>query len=144
MSTDLSEKQTSANNENNNKNNNVDDSVKITKEFEENVINYVKIDDIIRKKDKELKQLKLLKKNNEKFILKYLDTVGEKVIEITDGKLRKNKSETKKSLSIAAITNIIKEKIKDQKIIEEILNDVNNKREKVVHVNLKRTKKKTK
>ena len=49
------------------------DDVKVPKEFQENVVKFVKIDDLIRKKQEELSELKKQKKPCEEFILKYLD-----------------------------------------------------------------------
>lgn len=120
------------------------DDIKITKEFQENVIKFVKLDDLIRKKKQEVSELSDQKKPCEEFILKYLDNVNENVIEITDGKLRKNKSETKAALKQDVIKNAINEKIADPKIVEEILNLMEMKRPLNTHVNLKRTAKRNK
>lgn len=115
------------------------DSVNVTKEFQENVIKFVKIDDLIRKKTTELAELKSQKKPIETFILKYLDQVNETVVEITNGKLRKNKSETKSGLTVDIIKEAIEKKIKDPKIVEEILKSMEDMRPKATRVNLKRT-----
>jgi hypothetical protein len=115
------------------------DSVNVTKEFQENVIKFVKIDDLIRKKTTELAELKSQKKPIETFILKYLDQVNETVVEITNGKLRKNKSETKAGLTIDIIKEAIEKKVKDPKIVEEILKSMEDLRPKATRVNLKRT-----
>lgn len=115
------------------------DSVNVTKEFQENVIKFVKIDDLIRKKTTELAELKSQKKPIENFILKYLDQVNETVVEITNGKLRKNKSETKSGLTVDIIKEAIEKKIKDPKVVEEILKNMEDMRPKATRVNLKRT-----
>ena len=67
----------------------------ITEEFKEVVVNYVKTDDDIRKKMAEIKDLKDEKKEYETFILEYMDKINENVINISDGKLRMNRSKTK-------------------------------------------------
>ena len=64
----------------------------ITEEFVEVVKNWVTIDDEIRKKTAEIKELKDEKKEFETFILEYMGKVNESVISISDGKLRRNKS----------------------------------------------------
>lgn len=115
------------------------DKVKISKEFQENVVKFVKLDDLIRKKQKEICDLKEQKKPCEQFILKFLDQIEENVIEITNGKLRKNKSETKAALSQDVIKNAISEKIKDSKTVEDILSLMDTLRPLNTHVNLKRT-----
>ena len=67
----------------------------VTEEFVEVVKNWVKIDDEIRKKNQEVKELKDERKEFEIFIIEYMDKINENVINISDGKLRKNKSASK-------------------------------------------------
>jgi len=113
--------------------------VQITKEFQENVIKYVKIHDLINKKNEELRELKKMKKPCEDFILKYLDKFDVNYVEVTDGKLRKNKSENKVPLSQDIIKDAISKKVSDPKIVEEILKSIE-KRPTKTAVNIKRTK----
>jgi hypothetical protein len=120
------------------------DDVKISKEFQENVVKFVKLDDLIRKKQKEASELKKQRKPCEDYILKYLDNVDQTTVEITDGKLRKNKSETKKALNQEIIKATLTEKLKDPLDIQEILKMMEAKRPLNVHVNLKRTGKRQK
>jgi hypothetical protein len=115
------------------------EELKISKEFQENVKKFIHLDDLMRKKQEEITELKKLKKPCEKFILKYLDDIDENVIEITDGKLRKNKSETKSLLTQDIIKNAILEKIKDPLLVESILKSMEEKRPLNIHTNLKRT-----
>ena len=115
------------------------DQVKVSKEFQENVVKFVKLDDLMRKKQQEMSELREQRKPCEQYILKYLDNVNENVIEITNGKLRKNKSETKAAVSQDVMKVAISEKIKDPKIVEEILKLMEEKRPMNTHVNLKRT-----
>lgn len=114
-------------------------SIQITKELQENVVKYVKYDDLIRKKQQELADLKDQKKPCEEYILKYLDQINLNVIDITEGKLRVNKSETKKQLSQDIIKGAIAEKVADPLIVEEILKLMETKRPLNTHTNLKRT-----
>lgn len=115
------------------------EQLKVSKEFQENVIKYIKLDDLIRKKEKEMKELKTQRKPCEEFILKYLDNVGENIIEVTGGKLIRNKSETKQKLSNDIIKEAITDKIIDPKKVEEIIELMETMRPKNVRVNLKRT-----
>lgn len=115
------------------------DQMKITKEFQENVVKFVKLDDLMRKKQEEMTELRKKRKPCEDYILKYLDNVKENVIEITDGKLRKNKSETKQALSQDMIKAAIMDKVKDPQIVEDILKNMEEKRPLNTHVNIKRT-----
>lgn len=115
------------------------DKVKISKEFQENVVKFVKLDDLVRKKQSEMADLKEQRKPCEQYILKYLDKIEESTIAITNGKLRKNKSETKSALSQDVIKSAIEEKVKDVKLVDEILNLMETMRPTNTHVNLKRT-----
>lgn len=117
--------------------------VKITKEFQENVIKYIKLDDAIKKKQEEISELKKQRVPCEKNILKFLEDNDENVIDVTDGKLRKNKSTTKQKLTEDIIKSAIGQYEKDPKIVEEILKAMDVKRPEVTHVNLKRTGKRT-
>ena len=112
---------------------------KVSKEFKEKVVKYVKIDDLIRKKEQEIRELKEQRKPCESFILEYLDKVGETTIELSSGKLRKNKSETKIPLSQEIIRDAISEKVKDDNEVEAIIALMDTLRPKNVRVNLKRT-----
>jgi hypothetical protein len=113
--------------------------VPISKEFQENVVKFVKLDDLIRKKRTELTELTDQKKPCEAYILKYLDDIGENVIDITNGKLRKNRSETKATLTQDVIKKALSEKILDGSVIEDIIKSMEEKRPTNTHVNIKRT-----
>ncbi|ARF09446.1 hypothetical protein Indivirus_1_69 [Indivirus ILV1] len=113
--------------------------VKITKEFQENVIKYIKLDDAIKKKQEEIAELKKQRTPCEKEILKFLEDNDENVIDITDGKLRKNKSTTKQKLTEDIIKSAISQYEKDPSVVEEIIKAMDAKRPDVTHVNLKRT-----
>jgi len=116
-----------------------DNDPKITKEFHENVIKYVKLDDLIRKKESEIRELKNSKKPCEKFILDHLDKLGENIIEITNGKLRKNKAETKVPLTVDIIKDTLIDKLTNPELVDEIMKTMDKSRPKTVRVNLKRT-----
>jgi hypothetical protein len=115
------------------------EQLRISKEFQENVIKYIKLDDLIRKKEKEMRELKSQRKPCEDFIIKYLDKVGENIIEVTNGKLIRNKSETKVPLNQDIIKEAITDKVVDPKVVEEIIALMDSLRPKSVRVNLKRT-----
>jgi len=112
---------------------------KITKEFHENVIKYVKLDDLIRKKEAEIRELKNSKKPCEKFILDHLDKLGENIIEITNGKLRKNKAESKVPLTADIIKDTLLDKLANAELVDELMKTMDKSRPKMVRVNLKRT-----
>ena len=112
-----------------------------TQELAEKVKSYVKNDDRIRELQTELRKLNAEKKAAEMDILKHLERLGESNINITGGKLRINQYESKGSLAEDVIREAIEEKVKDPKIIEMILEKINEKRvaNAKIQVSLKRT-----
>lgn len=115
------------------------EKLNVSKEFEENVIKYVKYDNQIRKKTQEIKELKSQRKPCEDFILEYLDKIGQNTIDITGGKLRRNKSETKTSINSDVIKKSLQEKISNPKDVEDILKIMEKNRPLRTSINLKRT-----
>jgi hypothetical protein len=121
----------------------------ISNDFKEKIINYIKVDDLIRKKQDEIKELKDKKDEAEEFILKFLDKSDSTFVNIPGGKLIKNQSETKAPLKIEIIKEAIVESIKKEKLVEndevnkKLLDDIIDlmevKRGKVNRINLKRT-----
>lgn len=110
-------------------------------EFVEKVKQYVKNDDRIRELQNELKALNSAKKAAENEVLKHLERLGETGIDITGGKLRKNQYESKEGLKEDLIKEALGEKISDPKIVEAILEKINEKRVAgaKVQISLKRT-----
>ena len=121
----------------------------MSNEFKENVIIYIKCDDLIRKRMQEIKDLKASRKPCEEFIIKYLQEKDAPFVNCKDGKLIKNKSESKGGLKIDIIKSAITEGIKSEKLTDDevravditskIMNIMESKRPKVVRVNIKRT-----
>ena len=113
--------------------------VPISKEFQENVIKFVKLDDLMKKKQQEMGELREQKKPCEQFILKYLETINEEEVGITNGKLRKNKSETKAAMNQEALKLALTKKIADPKLVDEILKEMEEARPLNTKVSLART-----
>jgi len=113
---------------------------KISQEFITNVKKYLEIDDLLKDIKEKTKKLTTDKKNHEEFILDYLKSIDEKVIDVQDGKLRKNitKSQTplKKELIQKTLVNIMGDNIKATEITDQILKS----RPVIERVTLKRTK----
>jgi hypothetical protein len=85
-----------------------DNEEEISDEFKEKVVNYVNLDDLIKKKQTEIKELNKKKKVFEEYIIKYLDVVEESVIDLGHGKIKKNKKVSKCALTQPIIkTSII-------------------------------------
>lgn len=129
-------------------------NVKTSKEFDNTVREYLKLNLEIEELQGIMKEKKKKRKPHEENILKYLKAVGEKVVEVTNKKLdekskktiltkfrlRKNKSETKKKIDSTIIKESIMEKVKDAKMVAEILKLMESKRVTVTNVNLKVTR----
>ena len=117
-----------------------DSQDKITEEFVEVVKNWVKLDDEIRDYNDKVKDLKNERKEYETYILEYMDKINENVINITGGKLRKNKSQTKAPLKEESIQTALYEITKDNERSNQMTKYIMENRPSVERVNLKRTR----
>ena len=124
-----------------NENNNEEDNgnYELKDEFREKVVSYVKSDDKIRELQKLIKEQQKLKKDSEEAILRHLERLGESMINISGGKIRKNQYESKGALKKEFIKDSILDKIKDLKVVEDILAKIEDKRENKINISLKRT-----
>lgn len=93
------------------------------------VAEYVETDNKVRELQEQVKNLNNKKKAAEGEIMLYLEKCGETCVGITGGKLRLNKYESKGGLKEDIIKESILEKVKDPKIVESILETINEKRE---------------
>jgi hypothetical protein len=113
---------------------------KISKEFVESVKRYLEVDDKLKEIKEKTKNLNTEKKQKEEFILNYLQTIDEKVIDVADGKLRRNISKTqaplKKETIQKALIDIVGDANKATAMTEQIIKS----RPTVERVTLKRTK----
>ena len=116
----------------------------ITEEFKEVVVNWVKIDDDIRSLNQKIKDLKDEKKEFEVFILEYMNTINESTINISDGKLRLNRSKTKAPLKEENIQSALLDITKDSNKALELTKYIFQSRPLTERVNLKRTKNRVK
>jgi hypothetical protein len=116
------------------------DKKKVSPEFVDNVKKYLTADDKIRELREQNKKLIQEKKQREEFILNYLQQVDEKMIDVPDGKLRRNVSKTqaplKKETIHKALTDIMGDATKALDITDKIIKS----RPTVERVTLKRTK----
>lgn len=115
-------------------------SAEVTEEFVEVVKSWVTIDDEIRKKTAEIKELKNERKEFETFILEYMGKINENVISISDGKLRRNKSNTKGGLKQETIQSALLDITQDTSKAMEMTKYIMENRPTTERVNLKRTK----
>jgi hypothetical protein len=113
---------------------------KITKEFKNNVKQWVDIDDTIRELRIKVKELTQEKKANEDFILNFLDSVDEKSVGIQDGKLSRTVSQTKAPLKKDNIHKALVEITGDTNKAMSMTEHIIKSRQTVERVNLKRTR----
>jgi len=113
---------------------------KVTEEFVEIVKSWVKLDDEIREYSSKVKELKTERKDYETYILEYMNKINENVINITGGKIRKNKCTTKVPLKEECIQNALFEITKDDEKSKQMTKYIMKNRPSVERVNLKRTR----
>ncbi len=114
-------------------------SKKVTKEFQEMVVNWVTIDDEVRELQAKMKELKEEKKQYEGFILEFLESVDEKMIQISDGNLRRNVSKTKGPLKPELIQTALTDLTKNKDTAMQMTKYIMEKRPVTERINLKRT-----
>jgi hypothetical protein len=105
-------------------------------ELMEKIIKYIKIDDSIKDKQKEVREqmkvLKTQKEEMEKYIITYLESINEEYVKLGEtGKLTKTVSQTKgaikpDNIKVSIFDELKKEKIADEKINELLTNIVDN------------------
>ena len=114
----------------------------VSPEFVNIVKKYLEVDDKIKENRELNKKLTADKKEKEDFILNYLQSIEESVIDVRDGKLRRNISKTqaplKKEMIQKTLTEIVGDAIKAQAMTDQIVKS----RPMVERVTLKRTKNK--
>ena len=113
---------------------------KVSQEFVQNVKKYLEVDDKIRELKEQNKKLIADKKQKEDFILNYLQQVDEKMIDVPDGKLRRNVSKTQAPLKKETIHKALSEIMGDATKALEITDKIIKSRPIVERVTLKRTK----
>ena len=118
------------------------DKKTVSPEFINTVKKYLEIDDKLKEYREIIKKMTSDKKEREDFILNYLQTIEESVIDVRDGKLRRNISKTqaplKKEQIYKTLTEIVGDSIKAQTMTDQIIKS----RPIVERVTLKRTKNK--
>jgi hypothetical protein len=112
----------------------------VSKEFVNAVKKYLEVDDLLREIKEKTKNLNADKKTNEEFILDYLKSIDEKVIDVQDGKLRRNVSKTQVSLKKDIIQKALVDIIGDLNKATDITDQIIKSRPFVEKITLKRTK----
>ncbi len=123
---------------------NKNEKKKVSKEFVEAVKKYLEVDDKLREIKEKTKNLNTEKKTREEFILNYLQTIDEKVIDVADGKLRRNISKTQAPLKKETIQKALAEIVGDANKATAMTEQIIKSRPTVERVTLKRTKNRVK
>ena len=112
----------------------------VSSEFVQSVKKYLDIDNQLRDIKEKTKTLTLEKKENEGFILEYLQSINEKEIGVVDGRLTRNVSKSqlplKKEYIQKALVEITGDAIKAQSMADHIIKN----RPTVERISLKRIK----
>jgi hypothetical protein len=115
-----------------------DDEKEIDPEFTENVIKYIRFDDIIRDKKKEIKDITKLKQSCEKYILTKLEEYGENKIEFNQGKIIKKDVISKGGIKPDYIKNALNATSINLDIVEKIIEMIEKNRK--IKINKKLTR----
>jgi hypothetical protein len=110
----------------------------VSKEFVNTVKKYIEIDDKLKYIKKQLKVLNGDKKEHENYILDYLQSIEENIIDIPDGKLKRNINKTQSPLKKEFIQKVLAEIIGDSNKATLIMEEINNSRPMVERISLKR------
>ena len=113
---------------------------KVSKEFVEAVKKYLDVDDKLRDIKEKTKNLNAEKKLKEEFILEYLQNIDEKVIDVADGKLRRNISKTQAPLKKETIQKALVDIVGDANKATSMTDQIIKSRPTIERITLKRTK----
>lgn len=113
---------------------------KVSAEFVTAVKKYLEVDDKLKEIKEKTKILNLEKKEKEEFILDYLQTLDEKVIDVPNGKLKRNVSKTQAPLKKETIQKALAELIGDANKATTMTEQIIKSRPIIERVTLKRTK----
>jgi len=112
----------------------------VSKEFVESVKKYIDIDDKLKILKTQTKLLTGDKKEHENYILNYLHSIEENVIDIAGGKLRRNISKTQSPLKKELIQKTLLDIVGDNNKATAMTDQIINSRPMVERITLKRTK----
>ena len=113
---------------------------KVSPEFVQSVKKYLEVDDKLREYKEQTKLLSKEKKSQEEFILSYLARIEENILDVPNGKLKRNVSKTqaplKKETICKALTEVVGDSVKATTLTEHIIKS----RPIVERITLKRTR----
>jgi len=116
------------------------DKKKISNEFVQNVKKWLEIDDTIKEIRTKTKILTGEKKEREQYILDYLQSIDEKVVDVPNGKLRRNVSKSQAPFKKETIQQALAEITGDITKAAAMTDHIIKSRPVVQRVTLKRTR----
>jgi len=87
---------------------------KVSDEFKQKIVRWVKLDDDLRKIRETTKEINDEKKQAEEYILAYLENIGEKEVGINDGKLTRHVTKSQEPLKKENIQKALNDIVKDE------------------------------
>jgi hypothetical protein len=112
---------------------------KISEEFKQKIVQWVKLDDDLKKIRETVKEINDEKKQNEEYILAYMENMEEKEIGITGGKISRHVSKLPEPLKKENIQKALTEVIKDENKARALTDHIINSRKTKEKISLKRT-----
>jgi len=112
---------------------------KISEEFKQKIVQWVKLDDDLKKIRETVKEINDEKKQNEEYILAYMENMEEKEIGITGGKLSRHVSKLPEPLKKDNIQKAIQEVVKNENQARALTDHIINSRKTKEKISLKRT-----
>lgn len=112
----------------------------VSNEFVQNVKKWLEIDDTIKEIRNKTKNLTSEKKEREQYILDYLQSIDEKVVDVPDGKLRRNITKSQAPFKKESIQQALAEITGDINKAATMTDHIIKSRPIVERVNLKRTR----
>ena len=112
---------------------------KISEEFKQKIVEWVKFDDDLKKIRETVKEINDEKKQHEEYILSYMENMDEKEIGITGGKISRHVSKLPEPLKKENIQKALTEVIKDENKARALTDHIINSRKTKEKISLKRT-----
>jgi len=96
-----------------------EDNDEISNDLKENLIKYVKVNDLIRDKQKEIKELRQEKTRFSEVIINFLTKIKEKTINVGNSKISKVESNVKQTLTNDIVKTAIGKCLMEDKLITD-------------------------
>jgi len=117
-----------------------DPTEKVTDRMKSVFLKFTEYDDLIKEKQKELRDLKVKKDECEEFILEHWDEMGDvDVIEVKGSKVARDRRESKGPVKPEMVKDTLEKELNDINQVKKLMSKMDDKREVKEKVSLKRT-----